>query len=272
MESSITLVISTYNRPDALRLSLMSVCRQTTIPKEVIVADDGSGEATRKLVQEFQKTMPCPLKHAWHEDRGFRLAESRNNAVRNYCTGRYLIFVDGDIVMERHFIEDHARLARKGYFVCGSRVLIGEQLTRKLISEQSIDIDRHSKGLKRSSNAMRLPWLTFVTRHAYFYKRFYGRGANMAMWRDDFAAVNGFDSDISGWGFEDTDIIIRLRNLGLKRNYAKFVAIEYHLYHKAADNTVDNWQLYESSLKKIECANGLVDKRPKAAQQRAERP
>ena len=78
----ISLIISTYNRPEALRLSLMSVKVQTRIPDEVIIADDGSKESTRKLIKDFATKFPCPLLHAWQEDKGFRLAESRNNALR----------------------------------------------------------------------------------------------------------------------------------------------------------------------------------------------
>ena len=112
----VSLIISTYNSPGMLRLCLMSVAKQIIMPDEVIIADDGSTEETKELIEEFTNILPCNVKHAWQEDRGFRLAESRNNALR-MCEGDYVVFVDGDIIMERHFIKDHKKLAEKGYFV-----------------------------------------------------------------------------------------------------------------------------------------------------------
>lgn len=66
----------------------------------------------KRTYKNFAKDFPCPILHAWQEDKGFRLAESRNNALR-MAHGDYIVFIDGDIIMERHFIADHERLAEK---------------------------------------------------------------------------------------------------------------------------------------------------------------
>ena len=50
-----TLLISTYNFPVALNLCLESITRQIVQPDEVIIADDGSGKETQKLVEELKK-------------------------------------------------------------------------------------------------------------------------------------------------------------------------------------------------------------------------
>ncbi len=252
----ITLIISTYNRPDALRLSLMSAKVQTRIPDEVIIADDGSGESTKTLIESFAKDFPCPLLHAWQEDKGFRLAESRNNALR-MAHGDYIVFIDGDIIMDRHFIADHERLAERGYFVIGSRASLKQTLTHKLLKEKSIKVTFYSKGVRRKENALRLPFLTFWTKNLYHKRRFYGRGANMAMWMKDLQGVNGFDQELVGYGYEDFDLFNRLFNIGLKRKYAKFQAIEYHLYHKRDDISAENKEHFNQDLERVRCEKGL---------------
>ena len=85
-----------------------------------------------------------------------------------------------------------------------------------------------------------------------------GRSANMAAFMSDLMAVNGFDSDMVGYGLEDTDIIVRLINLGLKRKWAKFQAIEFHLYHKEKSFAEENRPLLDNNNSKTKCKNGIV--------------
>ena len=253
----ISLVISTYNSPDMLRLSLMSVAAQTRMPFEVIIADDGSSDATRHLIEAAAEVFPCPLKHAWQEDRGFRLAESRNNALR-MCKGDYVVFIDGDIIMERHFIADHERLAERGFFVIGSRTKLSPSASGRLLSKKSIDVHWYSRGVGSRLNALYLPCLTPFTKNLYASRKDKGRGCNMAMFLDDLKAVNGFDSGMVGYGLEDTDILLRLFNFGLRRKFAKFQAIEFHLYHKEKDFAADNHALLAANQGKARCRNGIV--------------
>lgn len=252
----VTLIISTYNSPNMLRLCLMSVAKQTVMPNEIIIADDGSTDETRKLIEEMAKSLPCQVKHAWQEDRGFRLAESRNNALR-MCQGDYVVFIDGDIIMERHFIEDHKRLAEKGFFVVGSRSKLTAQANNRLFNKRNPNIRWFSKGVKSRLNAIYMPWLSFYTKNMYKKEWDKGRGANMAMFMSDLKAVNGFDSDMVGYGLEDTDIIVRLVNLGLRRKWAKFQAIEFHLYHKEKSFSKENRPLLDGNNKKVKCKNGI---------------
>lgn len=252
-----SLIISTYNNPDMLRLCLMSVTRQTRMPYEVIVADDGSTDETRQLIEHFARIFTCPLKHAWQEDRGFRLAESRNNALR-MCEGDYVVFIDGDIIMERHFIEDHERMAQEGFFVVGSRSKLSPSTSKQLIRRHRIGVHWYSRGVRSRLNALYMPWLAFYTRNLYRKVLDKGRGCNIAVFMNDLKKVNGFDADMVGYGLEDTDIIVRLVNLGLKRTWAKFRAIEFHLYHKEKPFAKDNRQLLEKNLNKLQCNNGIV--------------
>lgn len=228
----ISLVISTYNWPKALGLCLNSVRRQTRMPDEVIIADDGSKEDTQKLIQEEAKDFPCPLKHSWIPDEGFRKTIVHNKALRENCTGDYVIFIDQDIILDRRFVADHERIAEKGYFVCGGRAKLGKEVTRELLDGEDIHLGFFTHDLYRKANIIHAPWLHFLTRHMYYWKPFYGRGANMAMWAEDLTKINGFDEDITGYGGEDVDLFNRLLNAGVRKKYAQFCAIEYHLYHR----------------------------------------
>jgi glycosyltransferase involved in cell wall biosynthesis len=254
----VSLVISTYNRIGALRLCLMSVAHQTRLPDEVIVADDGSTQETRDLIERMAKSFPCPLLHAWHEDKGFRLAAIRNKAVRDFCTGDYLIFVDGDIIMERHFVADHEKMAKQGYYVVGSRAKLDKLTTRYLIMKKSIKVKLFMKGVRRRENMLHLPYIYFMTKHLYSWELLYGRGANMALWFNDFKQINGFDEDMVGYGCEDSEIFNRLTNVGLKRHYAKFRAIEYHLDHKKSEINKKNKHILDGDVSRKTCLNGLA--------------
>ena len=87
-----SLIVTTYNRPDALHLVLQSVLQQTVPPAEIIVADDGSGADTAETVGRFAKTSPIPVKHVWQEDQGFRAAQSRNRALAA-AQGPYMVLI-----------------------------------------------------------------------------------------------------------------------------------------------------------------------------------
>lgn len=127
---STSLIISTYNRSDALELCVKSVLRQSLLPDEIIIADDGSKEETGELIHQLATTSVVPIIHVWHEDLGFRLATIRNKAIVK-ATKEYIIQIDGDIVLHKDFVKDHVRFAQKGSFVTGSRVLIREALTKR---------------------------------------------------------------------------------------------------------------------------------------------
>ena len=112
---TVSLIISTYNNPEYLYLTLKSVMNQRRLPDEILIADDGSGEATRTLVEEMAAESFVPLRHIWHEDEGFRLGAIRNKAIAE-AKGEYIIQIDGDIVLHPPFVADHVKMAREGWF------------------------------------------------------------------------------------------------------------------------------------------------------------
>ena len=257
----ISLIISTYNRPEALRLSLMSAKVQTRIPDEVIIADDGSKEETGELIHQLATTSVVPIIHVWHEDLGFRLATIRNKAIVK-ATKEYIIQIDGDIVLHKDFVKDHVRFAQKGSFVTGSRVLIREALTKKMLAEKNCVISIHDKGTKNTINGVHLPWLSPLLQHYRQWDISYSRGCNMAFWKEDLLKVNGYNEAITGWGSEDHELVCRLINSGVRKRTIKFAGIVFHLYHElhGTDNLSNNRSiLSDTKTQKLTwCEKGII--------------
>lgn len=235
---SSSLVISTYNRPDALQLCLESVLRQKQLPAEVVIADDGSGEETKQLIAGFQKNAPVPIVHVWQPDDGYQLARIRNRAFAA-AKGDYILQIDGDLVLEEHFVHEHLQMSRPNYFVSGSRTMMDAELTGKLLKKEvpASDILKYRQHLGKRHNAVRSAPLRTMSyawqRSRRNYK--YVFGCNMAFWKKDLVAVNGYNESFKGWGKEDNELAVRLQNAGIKLRFIKFGAVVYHLHHKVAD-------------------------------------
>ena len=225
---NVSLLISTYNWKKALELSLLSVFEQTILPKEILIADDGSTDDTRKLIDEMREISPIPIIHVWHEDKGFRVAIIRNKALAR-ATGDYIVQIDGDIFLNRHFIQDHIEMAQKGYFVCGSRVSLSAKETEGLLNSQ---IKRSDLSSKIVFNNMRSKILRHLLAERYAknsYKNI--RGSNIAFWYKDLIAINGYDETFDSWGPEDRELVSRLFNLGVKKKSLKIGGVCFHLHH-----------------------------------------
>jgi glycosyltransferase involved in cell wall biosynthesis len=225
----ITLIITTYNWPAALDLTLRSVARQSVLPDEILVADDGSGPQTRQVVTQWQERLRSPLIHVWQADEGFRLARSRNRAIAA-ARGDYVIIVDGDMVLHRHFIADHARAARHGCFIQGVRLLTGPEAAARMLEQSQLDLGVFAPDIRRRRHAIRNRFLS-----ALVFKKRTGqraiRGCNQAYWKSDLIRVNGFNEEFVGWGREDNEIAARLYNAAVRRRNLKFQALAIHLHH-----------------------------------------
>jgi len=239
----ISVIVSTYNREDALDVSLRALSRQSDRHFEIVVADDGSGPATAAVARKWSERMPVPIKHAWHEDRGFRLSEIRNRAFLA-SAGKYLIFLDGDCIAQRDFVASHRRLAEPGWFVTGTRILLSRALTGRVLQE------RLEPESWRIGHWMALRWRRQFNRIAPLIGlplgpirklaagRWRGaRGSNMAFWRADLDRVDGFDASFTGWGREDSDLFIRLIRAGVRRKDGRFATAVFHLWHPDADRS-----------------------------------
>lgn len=258
---STSLIISTYNRSDALELCVKSVLRQSLLPDEIIIADDGSKEDTGELIHQLAASSEVPIIHVWHEDLGFRLASIRNKAIAK-ASKEYIIQIDGDIVLHKDFVKDHVHFAKKGSFVTGSRVLIREGLTKKMLAERNCIISIHDKGTKNTINGVHLPWLSPLLQHYRQWDISYSRGCNMAFWKEDLLKVNGYNEAITGWGSEDHELVCRLINNGVRKRTIKFAGIVFHLYHElhGTDNLSNNRSiLNETKVRKLTwCDKGII--------------
>ncbi len=255
----ISVIITTYNWPEALALSLKSVLAQKQLPLEVIVADDGSTSETAEMIRSIAANAPIPVIHSWQEDKGFRLARSRNRAIAR-ARGEYVILIDGDIIAERHFVHDHHRFARKGFFVQGTRVLLTKQLSQQILRTGELSANCCSAGVGNRKNCLRSDLLANI--FSFKSRRLPGiKTCNFAFWRQDAIRVNGFNEDFVGWGREDSEFTVRLMNIGLRRQNVKFNALAYHLYHSKSDrrHLSDNDKILKHSIqKKLSwCENGL---------------
>ena len=264
-----SLVVTTYNWPEALELCLLSVLRQSVRPDEVIVADDGSGEPTRARLEELQATYPLPLRHVWHPDEGFQLSRIRNRALA-VARGDYILQVDGDVMLHKHFIQDHLNFRKPNFVTSGKRERLNRAESAQVLGTADLsflDWERRCPWM----GIWRLPFLWNVFRHFYeqFGKdRYYIQGCNMSYWREDALAVNGYNEDFVGWGPEDSEFAARLMNRGLRKQIFRFGGHVYHLHHETNDLTYQerNLALLRETVKRrlTRCPRGL-DEHLKAA-------
>ena len=243
MNELISVIVSTYNRADALDVVLRSLSRQSDRNFEIVVADDGSNAVTAEVVDKWAGRAGVKIRHVWHDDRGFRLSEIRNLAILA-STGTYNVFLDGDCIARPDFVAAHRHLAEAGWFVTGTRILLSEDMTERVLRE-GLEPElwpftrwmahRARRHLNRFTPllGLRLGLLRKLTA-----KRWRGaRGSNMAFWRGDLQRVDGFDAAFTGWGREDSDLFVRLIRAGVRRKDGRFASSVLHLWHPEADRT-----------------------------------
>jgi glycosyltransferase involved in cell wall biosynthesis len=254
----LSLIISAYNQRDSLEKVLAGVSRQKVHPDEILIADDGSGESTRELIDGWQGKVSVPVRHLWHPDNGFLKTTILNQAVAA-ATGEYLVFLDGDCVPHWLFIADHRALAERGFWVQGRRCFVREQFVPYFIPGKTSVWQWALRGrVSRPHKSFRLPF-PLVFRNQ---KQRGILGCNMAYWRDDIVTVNGFDETYTGRGMgADSDLGSRLYNLGRLRKFVYGRALVYHLDHPImprphfAENKKRLLEVIRSG--KIRCERGL---------------
>ncbi len=254
----ISVIVTTYNWPTALELCLDSLFAQQDQAFEIIIADDGSTSVNKAKAQAYCFKSPVPIQYVHHDDQGFRAGTIRNKAVAA-SLGSYLLFIDGDCVCCADFIARHRQLAESGCFVPGNRVLLNESFTQEVIENH---IPLHQKSLNyfvslwlqkktnRISAFIRLP--LGVLRRLQPRKWQKAMTCNLALWKNDFLRVNGFDELFEGWGFEDSDLVIRMIHAGVQRKEGRFSVPVLHLWHRQNDKSKqdNNYQRLLDRLKR----------------------
>jgi glycosyltransferase involved in cell wall biosynthesis len=224
----LSLIIATYNQRDALEKVLAGVSLQKVRPDEILIADDGSTESTRELIESWRNEVSVPVRHLWHPDNGFLKTTTLNHAVA-VAAGEYLVFLDGDCVPHPLFIADHRALAERGFWVQGRRCFVREPFVAAFLPGKTAIWQWALRGRVSSPlKSFRLP-VPLVFRNQ---KQRGILGCNMAYWRDDIVTVNGFDESYVGCGVgTDSDLGSRLYNLGRRRKFVYGRALVYHLEH-----------------------------------------
>jgi glycosyltransferase involved in cell wall biosynthesis len=242
---------------------LQSILHQHVLPGEVIIADDGSDERTRSVLNTVREVSPIPIIHAWQEDVGFRAARARNVAASR-ADGSYLIFIDGDMLLHPAFVDSHARNARSGYFLHGKRAMLSESLTAKVLHRQNYRVSPWQFGIGLWKHAIHSD--TLAKQLSYNSRTWYDtQSANLSVWAEDFHRVNGFNEDFEGWGREDSELALRLMRSGLIKFELRYCAVAFHLAHgkdsrvRYAKETNRNQRLLDAVERTTEwrCERGL---------------
>jgi glycosyltransferase involved in cell wall biosynthesis len=233
----VSLIIAVYNRPDFLEKIFLSLQNQTFTDFEIVVADDGSGPEIAELIRRYSPGMRWPALHVWHEDQGFRKTVIANKAVAA-ARADYLVFIDGDCILHRRFLESHFRHRARGVALAGRRVTLDRHITEKITND---DV---------ASGRLEKPW--FWWNHCERSERKHGLyapllqpfsnlkkkgysmyGSNFSLFREEFYSVNGYDEGIIGRGVEDDNLRARLKLSGEVVRSIPRIALQYHLFHNA---------------------------------------
>lgn len=256
----ISVIVTTYNRPEALLEVLKGLIQQVQLPNEVVVADDGSTDETRTAVARMKDLCPFSVQHVWQEDRGFRLARIRNKAILA-SRGSYIVMLDGDCIPDTRFVQDHLSIAEVGHFFQGKRVLVQQKAVGKF-THRSIGRFRirnlFARGIENRHHLISVPFFP-----ALRSTQISGiRGCNMGFFREDIFKVNGYNECFIGWGREDSELAVRFYKAGLRRKEHPFKAICYHLWHpeKYRERLTINDTLLQKAIKSdgYRCTNGLM--------------
>lgn len=234
---SIGVVIATYNQPTWLDKVLTSYECQTDRDFRTIIADDGSGDETRDVIEQYRQRGRLAIDHHWHEDDGFRKCAILNTAIAaTDCD--YLLFTDGDCVALPDMIEVHRRCARPALFLSGGYVKLTMTVSTRL-SRDDIRTGRAfsrrwliKQGQPRSHKLWRLiraPWFQH-TMNALTPTRPTWNGACSSAWTADLRAVNGFNEDMQYFGL-DRELGERLWNYNIRSKQIRFSAVCLHLDH-----------------------------------------
>lgn len=232
---SLALIINTWNQADYLARVLRAVSAQTSQPEELLLADDGSDDATADVFKRWSESSSMRCAHVRQEHQGFRRARILNQAIAR-ASSKYVVFLDGDTIPHPQFISDHKRLACSDAFVQGHRALVKQQASAWFGS--------HAFNAERR----RALWTGQVQglKHAYRWPQRLKsrrrdlrgvRGCNLGIWREHLLKVNGYNEAFVGWGREDSELAVRLMNCGVRRLDVRGWAVCFHLWHPPASRT-----------------------------------
>jgi glycosyltransferase involved in cell wall biosynthesis len=243
---SISVIITTYNQPEWLEKVLWGYESQSFKNFEIIIADDGSGPETKRIVDSFIAKKTLDIKHVWHPDVGYQKCTILNKAIAQ-SKNDYILFSDGDCIPRADFIEVHIKGAEPGYFLSGGAIRLTQSISNEINEDDvknQIVFDRGwliKRGLKNNLKNTKLikakffgSFMNFITTAKATWN-----GGNSSGWKIDIIAVNGFNEDLH-YGGQDREFGERMKNLGLRSKQIRYSAICLHLDHPRPYKTTDS--------------------------------
>lgn len=195
----ISVVIATKDRAPFLERALASLRGQVGAPAfEAIVVDNGSRDATPQIVAAAAAAMSITYVYEAEPNRG----AARNRGIAR-ARGETIVFVDDDVWLPERFLAAHATHAGSQFVVCGP-----------ILNVPSYD----AKPKPTTAN----------------YSRAFLCTCNVSLPRAALEAVGGFDERFELYGWEDTELGLRLREAGLRRRFV-WDAYLYHIKPPGAE-------------------------------------
>lgn len=267
-DTSLSIIVSTYEWPEALDCVLRGLAAQSDPAFDIVIADDGSTASTGMIVERWQGVLGERLVHAWQPDDGFRLARVRNLGAAT-ARGSHLVFIDGDCIPRRHFVHAIRRALLPGWFLATTRLQLSERLSRSVLRART-PVERWGamKLLVRARGDVR-GWRHLTPRDRRrswkpglpdFWPHGNSYGFCTGVARADFDAVNGFDTRFVGWGDQDVDLAVRLRRIALRCGYAGPRSAMLHLWHPSRmTKERSTWWLLQETVEsdRIEAVEGV---------------
>lgn len=267
-EPVVSVIVPTFERPRSLRLALASFDYQTGVSDgelQIVVADDGSRDETKEVVERFRRTSRFDVRFTTHAHDGFQLARTRNDGVRA-STAPYLVFLDGDCVAPAHHVSQHLRRRRPRTVMAGYCYYLDQTISAQ-VDEAAVRGGVLSQWVapELKKKLTRMDWKArfyALVRHPLRPKLY---GGDFGMWRSDYEAVNGFNEEYRGWGCEDDEFRVRLKRAGIHIRSILRWTRTYHLWHPPTPSFPRRWQegdnvdrlRREASQTSSRCEHGL---------------
>lgn len=243
-----SVIFSTYNSEAWLEKVLWGFSKQSVQNFEIIIADDGSRETTKELIDRIKVSYPVTIQHVWQEDKGFQKSQILNKAILA-SKSDYLIFTDGDCIPRFDFVEQHLRFREEGYFLSGGYFKLPMSTSRQ-ITQQDVESQNCFKlswlrknGLPFSFKNIKLIATGLLSKllNALTPTKATWNGHNASGWKKDLLAINGFNQEMQ-YGGQDRELGERLVNLGLKSKQIRYNAICLHLDHARGYVNPETWE------------------------------
>lgn len=244
----ISIIITTYNSEEWLRKVLFGYTVQTEQDFEIIIADDGSSEATKNIIESFQSKFKFPIIHVWQPDEGFQKCKILNKAILK-ANSDYLLFTDGDCIPRNDFVFQHLKHQEKGYFLSGGYFKLPMETSiaispTEIVSQKAFSINWLVRnGVKKTFKLSKLTknsWIAGFMNWVTTTKKTFN-GHNTSCFKADLLAINGFNEEMQ-YGGLDREVGERLFNYGILGKQIRYSAICLHLDHKRGYATPETWK------------------------------